>query len=223
MKKVINLLVILIICVFHNCKAQESYIKCDKKTLSIKNFVVDSMFSFNNRYVKYTAIKSIKESKFPLEIRVYSTWISSDIIDLMILQATADSAYITYKKIRIAGKTGIPKYEIVQRKNNYTVNTATIKQKSSKNNYCDFYSQLISNNFFGVKGSSLNEKFLKDPNKNLYDSHANYEFEIKVNEKFRNLEYHSDGNLIDPDQQRGKAMATLIKILSKTLELNENN
>jgi hypothetical protein len=218
MKKVISLLAILTICIFYSCKAQKSYINCGHKKLTIKKFVTDSMFSYNNRYVKYEAVKSIKESKFPVEIRVYSTWMNNNIIDLMILQATTDSVFITKKRIWIAGKLGIPKYEIVQRGDNYTVNVATL-QKKSKNENCNFYSSLISNHFFEVMGSYSIKDFKRDPNKNSEDSFGNYEFEIKVGEKFRNFNYGSNSNFIDPNKDRGPYMEKIIKILFETLRI----
>lgn len=218
MKKTISLFIALTLGMLYSCKAQESYINCGHKKLIIRKFATDSMFSYNNRYVKYEAVKSIKESKFPVEIRVYSTWMNNNIVDLMILQATTDSVFITNKRIWIAGKMGIPKYEIVQRGDNYTVNVATL-QKKSKNENCNFYSSLISNHLFEVNGNDSIKDFKKDPNKNAEDTFGNYELEIKVNEKFRNLNYVTSSNLIDPNKNRGPYMEKLLKILFETLKI----
>lgn len=143
---------------------------------------------------------------------------STDIIDLMILQATADSVFIIQRKIRIAGKLGIPRYGIVQRGDNYTVNVATL-QKKSKNEICDFYSSLISNHFFEVSGSDSIKGFKKDLNKNTEDAFGSYEFEIKVGEKFRNFNYGTNSNFIDPDKNRGPYMEKLIKLLFEALKI----
>lgn len=224
MKKEIQLIIIFLVPFIFNCQAQDTYIQCGKEKLVITRFVTDSMSSFNNKYVQYEAIKSIKQSKFPVEVRIYSTGISSDIIQLMMFQATPDSIIITNKRIWLAGKAGINNYKIVKRGGSYTVNVSPIIQKrSSINSYCEFLSQLISNHLFEIKGSLLSEKFVQDPNKSIEDSGGSYLFEIKINNKYRNFEYHTSGNAVDPHKTRGKSLINIISTTFKTLKINEKN
>lgn len=205
-----------ILILFFAIKAEAQIIRTLNGTLKIKKFVEDSSETFASRYVKYGAIKNIKDSKFPVEIRFYSCSMSTNIVDLTMIQSSKDSAFINTKRIWFASKGGIPKYTKVYVDDNFSVNVMTRPEKAVKNEYHDFYKKLSTNGLFSMPAVQNNDKFINNGS-SIDDGNTSHWIEIKIGNHFRNLKYFFAPRLNDPIESRQKKMSEIINLVYNTL------
>lgn len=203
-------------------QAKGQIIRTLKGTVKIREFVEDSSQTFASRYVKYRAIGNIKDSKFPVEIRLYSCSMSTDIIDLRIIQSTKDSAIINTKRIWFASKAGIPNYTKVYENDKFSVNLFSRPKRVVKNKYYDFYDELLKNELFSVQGVDDTKTFKSGRENKIDDGNSAHWIEIKVGNYFRNFSYSFGGGLTDPNESREKKMREIINLITNTLTIKYN-
>lgn len=203
-------------------QAEGQIIKTLNGTVKIKKFVEDSSQTFSSRYVKYGAIGDIRESKFPVEIRLYSCSMSTDVIDLRMIQSTKDSAIINTKRIWFASKAGIPNYTKVYENDKFSVNLFSRPKRVVKNKYHDFYNELLKNDLFSVQGVDDTKTFKRGRETKIDDGNSAHWIEIKVGNHFRNFSYSFGGGLTDPNESREKKMREIINLINNTLTIKYN-
>ena len=202
-------------------QAEGQIVKTLNGNLKIREFVEDSSQTFASRYVKYEAIGNIKDSKFPVEIRLYSSSMSTDIIDLRMIQSTNHSAIINTKRIWFASKVGIPNYTKVFENDKFSVNVISRPKKAVKNTYYDFYKTLLNNDLFSIQGVNDTKTFISN-GRSVDDGNASHWIEIKVGNHFRNFSYSFVGRLKDPIESREKKMREIINLIYNTLTIRYN-
>ncbi len=197
--------------------AQSQSLRCKTKIIKISNFSTDSMSTFNSRYVKYGVVNNIKNSQYPIEIRVFSYSSSSQIVDLMMMQGTKDSIFTINKRIWIASKSGVSNYKKIFTGDTFSVNIAERPIQKTANNYCDFFEALVRNNLFTIKGENNEINFISDNNNIIDDGNSFYWIELKIDNNFRNFNYFYNARLTDPDLARANQMKQILTLFKQTL------
>ncbi|WP_316851618.1 hypothetical protein [Pedobacter agri] len=214
-------LVWFVLILFGAIRAEAQIIESTNGNLRIKKFIQDSSETFASRYVKYGAIQNIKNSKFPVEIRFYSCSMSTNIVDLTMIQSTKDTAIINTKRIWFASKVGIHNYTKVYADDNFSVNVMTRPEKVVKNEYHDLYKKLLTNGLFSMTGVQDSDEFINNGS-SIDDGNTSHWIEIKVGNHFRNLTYFFSPRLNDPIESRQKKMREIINLVYNTLTFKYN-
>lgn len=213
MYRTIQLVLLITLYFFNSVGAFGQKFHCNGKLFNVSEFECDSIASFENRYVFSQAVNSIKNSKYPLEIRIYSIGFSIDHVSLQILQKDEDSTI--YSKSEIVVGNAAPMWEGYNEfyRNGKFAGRKKTTTKDVKFN-CKQINDLVKYRLFSMKSSNRAEFKDKADGKYYYDAGGLYIFEIKVNSNFRNFQYTVDQNSIDMIAGRSKNIDNIIEIFN---------
>lgn len=199
-----------------NALAQNS-LKCNGISISKTIFSQDSMQVFDNYYDVHQndVIKSIKESKYPIEVRFYvAKAMTCQLVTIYTLQSNLDSTKITKTQtmVLIGKLNGWKVARNINSKTNLLFKDAT---KVIPDNFCLVYNTLLKNNLFKIEGNEDGKLYNEKPTNGPHwtDIGGGCYFEVKLGDRFRNFKYTFGGNYLDNLPNREKNINDFIDYL----------
>lgn len=178
--------------------------------VEIPLFKQDSIASFNNALVKKGLVGNIKNSKYPLEIRVYTIGPDSRHVWFSSLMSNEKETVLTHREIYLDDLKIVPAH---QREEQLSNNDKPEKIKNISVELAHkMIDSLIGNHLFSMQSYKINE-YVKSERPGVMDGASLSTFEIKVGKVFRNFEYLDDLAKKDTVVNRSACVFNILKVL----------
>ena len=190
-------------------------IKCEDKTIKVKNFKRDTTFTFQNQFVASGKIYNIKDSKLPFEVRIYIVDANFPAMaDIITLKGNGHTIRGSLMAIHIVEPRRRGRKDSLTKDGLHAIQVLANYQERTLS--CEVVDSLVQGGIFDLESTNLHG-FSKNT-RGLMDAQSSYFYEVKIGRYLRNFSYVDNPNYDDPVFGRHTRIRSLLKYLLDNLK-----